>query len=57
MVECLQQRGETAERTAFEAKLAAAMAKLDVPITSSCMCRTKVYRADTCCSSSSGPRA
>jgi hypothetical protein len=27
----------------LEAKLAAALAKVDVPITSSCMCRTKVY--------------
>jgi len=44
LVECLQRRGATEELRALEAKLAAAMAKVDVPITSSCMCRTKIYQ-------------
>ena len=55
LVECLQRRGETQELPAFEARLAAAMAKVDVAITSSCMCRTKVYRADACCAPAVGP--
>jgi hypothetical protein len=33
----------------LEAKLAAALANVDVPITSSCMCRTKVYQPKGCC--------
>jgi len=49
LVECLQRRGETVERPALEAKLARAMAKVDVPITSSCMCRTKVSQPKDCC--------
>ncbi len=40
LVECLRGRGEAAERTALEAKLASALARTDVPITSSCLCRT-----------------
>jgi len=51
LVECLHRRGETQELPELEAKLAAAMAKVDVPITSSCMCRTKVYQAKECCAS------
>jgi tetratricopeptide (TPR) repeat protein len=55
LVECLQRRGGTEELPALEAKLAKALAKVDVPITSSCMCRTKVYQAASqpkdCCSS------
>ena len=38
------------ELPALEAKLAAALAKVDVPITSSCMCRTKVHQSKACCS-------
>ena len=49
LVECLQRRGERTERPLLEAKLAAALAKVDVPITSSCMCRTKVYLPKECC--------
>ena len=49
LVECLQRRGETDELPGLEAKLAAALAKVDVQITSSCMCRTSVYRPETCC--------
>jgi hypothetical protein len=50
LVECLQWRGESEELPALEAKLAAALAKVDVPITSSCMCRTKIYQSKECCS-------
>jgi tetratricopeptide (TPR) repeat protein len=50
LVECLQRRCETEELSALEAKLAVAMAKVDVPITSSCMCRTKIYQSRECCS-------
>jgi tetratricopeptide (TPR) repeat protein len=39
LVECLQMRGEKEESPMFSAKLARALAKTDVPITSSCMCR------------------
>jgi hypothetical protein len=49
LVECLQRRGETGELPALEAKLAAALAKADVPIASSCMCRTKNYQPARCC--------
>jgi tetratricopeptide (TPR) repeat protein len=51
LAECLQQRGEVEELAVVQAKLAAAMALADVPIMSSCMCRTKV-QAETpggCC--------
>ena len=50
LVECLQRRSDTAELPALQAKLAAALAKVDVPITSSCMCRTKVHHVHACCS-------
>lgn len=39
-VECLRARGDTAERPDFEARLAGALEKTDVAITSSCLCRT-----------------
>ena len=39
LVECLQMRGDTLELEGLERKLAAALAKTDVPVTSSCMCR------------------
>jgi len=48
LVECLRLRGERDERPALEMKLAAALAKSDVPITSSCLCRTGVAPG-TCC--------
>jgi tetratricopeptide (TPR) repeat protein len=51
LAECLQARGECDELAIVQGKLAAAMAFADVPIVSSCMCRTKV-RADQlgdCC--------
>lgn len=39
LVECLRVRGESVELPGLEVKLAAALAKTDVPITSSCLCR------------------
>jgi len=39
LVECLQRRGDMTELPALSAKLRAALAKADVPISSSCMCR------------------
>ena len=50
LVECLQRRSETEELPALEAKLAVALTKVDVPITSSCMCRTKIHQPRECCS-------
>ncbi len=40
LVECLRQRGERVELPFYEEKLDAARAKTDVPVTSSCLCRT-----------------
>ncbi len=51
LAECLQQRGDVEEFALVEGKLASAMALADVPITSSCMCRTTA-RSETpggCC--------
>jgi tetratricopeptide (TPR) repeat protein len=50
LVECLQNRGESDELLKFREKLARAIQKTDVPITSSCMCRTNVHTTETCCS-------
>ena len=51
LVECLIRRNETTERPALQAKLATALALTDVPITSSCMCRTQTLPVATpCCS-------
>lgn len=41
LVECLRLRGEAKELPALEEKLAQAQAKTDVPVTSSCLCRTE----------------
>lgn len=49
LVECLRQRGETDERPELEANLVAALAKTDVPITSSCLCRAPA--STSCCDS------
>lgn len=49
LVECLRLRGETTELPALQAKLAIALAKTDVPITSSCLCRTRPPAAHGCC--------
>ena len=42
LVECLRRRGEVDELPVLEAKLATALTKTDVPITSSCLCRAPV---------------
>lgn len=49
LVECLERRGETEELPALQARLAVAQAKADVPISSSCLCRTSVQPAPGCC--------
>lgn len=50
LVECLRLRGETAEIGIYEAQLNIALGKTDVPVTSSCMCRTDTA-APICCGS------
>jgi tetratricopeptide (TPR) repeat protein len=52
LVECLQGRGEGKELAVLQKKLAHALALADVPVTSSCMCRTRVdiTLASSCCS-------
>jgi hypothetical protein len=47
LVECLQLRGDAQELPALREKLAGALKLTDVPVTSSCMCRTSV-RSDCC---------
>jgi tetratricopeptide (TPR) repeat protein len=51
LAECLQQRGEAEELAVVQGRLASAMALADVPIMSSCMCRTAVQteKPDGCC--------
>ncbi|MFK0688685.1 tetratricopeptide repeat protein [Mesorhizobium sp. IMUNJ 23033] len=49
LVECLKRRGDTDELSLLQARLAAALARTDVPITSSCLCRTSVQSAHSCC--------
>lgn len=49
LVECLRRRGESEELPALQAKLAMAVAKADVAISSSCLCRTSVQSAPSCC--------
>ncbi|TPM36513.1 tetratricopeptide repeat protein [Mesorhizobium sp. B2-3-5] len=49
LVECQKRRGESDELPALQAKLATAMAKADLPISSSCLCRTSVQSAASCC--------
>lgn len=48
LVECLRHRGEREERPELERKLGVALAKADVPITSSCLCRTGVAQGMSC---------
>lgn len=47
LVECLRRRGESEELPALQARLATALAKVDVAISSSCLCRTSVQH--DCC--------
>jgi tetratricopeptide (TPR) repeat protein len=49
LVECLKLRSEIEELPALEASLAQALAKTDVPISSSCLCRTSVHVGHSCC--------
>ena len=49
LVECLKLRGETDELPALQASLARTLAKTDVPITASCLCRTSVQAGQSCC--------
>ena len=49
LVECLKRRGEREELPALQARLATALAKADVPINSSCLCRTSVQSQQSCC--------
>jgi tetratricopeptide (TPR) repeat protein len=49
LVECLQRRGEQVELPALQRKLATALELADIPITSSCMCRTKSQPPMSCC--------
>lgn len=48
-VECLRQRGDTVELPLYEEKLARAVAKTDVAITSSCLCRLSTPPDESCC--------
>jgi hypothetical protein len=55
LVECLDRRGETRELPALRLRLAAALQKADIPIASSCMCRTGALElAETCCGMAQG---
>ncbi|RWP86796.1 MAG: hypothetical protein EOR12_20995 [Mesorhizobium sp.] len=47
LVECMNRRGETDELPILQTSLAAALARADVPITSSCLCRTSAQQG--CC--------
>ena len=49
LVECLRRRGESEELPGLQAKLAVAVAKADVAISSSCLCRTSVQSGPSCC--------
>lgn len=49
LVECLKRRKEQTELPALEKNLAVALAAADVPIASSCMCRTQVQASSGCC--------
>ncbi|QKC84405.1 tetratricopeptide repeat protein [Mesorhizobium sp. NZP2077] len=49
LVECLRRRGESEELPLLQAKLAVAVAKADVAISSSCLCRTSVQSVPSCC--------
>jgi tetratricopeptide (TPR) repeat protein len=49
LAECVRRRGESKELAMIEEKLARALKLADVPITSSCMCRTSVAAPRDCC--------
>jgi tetratricopeptide (TPR) repeat protein len=50
LAECLTRRGETNELPQVQDSLRAALAQTDVPISSSCLCRTSMPPATRCCS-------
>lgn len=50
LVECLERRADTTELKGLRSKLSAALERVDVPVTSSCMCRTAVHVPRACCS-------
>jgi tetratricopeptide (TPR) repeat protein len=58
LAECLQQRGAVEELGIVQRKLASALALADVPIKSSCMCRTtaQAEMLDGCCPQEDGRR-
>lgn len=47
LAECLERRGDVAELANLRLKVSAALGKADVPVTSSCMCRTAVFTPGT----------
>lgn len=49
LVECLKRRGEAEDLPGLQETLAVALARADVPITSSCLCRTSVQEDHCCC--------
>lgn len=49
LVECLVKRGETDELPALQSKLTEAQQRADLPITSSCLCRTVGSAQKRCC--------
>jgi len=49
LVECLKVRSDIEELPALQEKLTRAQAKTDVPISSSCLCRTSVNVGHSCC--------
>ena len=49
LAECLERRGAMEELAGLRPKLAAALAKADVPITSSCLCRPGPQSPQPCC--------
>jgi hypothetical protein len=49
LAECLQKRGETTKLPSIQDKLSHALKLADVPITSSCMCRTNIHAPNSCC--------
>jgi tetratricopeptide (TPR) repeat protein len=49
LAECLERRDDGVELPGIRRKLAAALAKADVPITSSCLCRLSTGAQPSCC--------
>ncbi len=49
LAECFRRRNDTVALEAMQTSLDAALAQADVPITSSCLCRTSVLPQPSCC--------